>query len=120
MSAQWECQCLTAHDEAEPSCTQCGTVRPPALDPLPEEWETRFTQMVTWIDNELAKRPTFLASVTGAGIMQIINAAQRNPRATYRTLQGTGNMLGEIIGWTERGTPPDETAFTAALGPPER
>lgn len=118
----WYCRCeppTNAQPRDAARCDVCDTIRPPSLDPLPDEWRLRFEGIVAWLDAELAHRPTYLQSLVGAGMMQLLSWARKDPDATYRTLQGAARALGAVAGWTEQGTVPADDAFDA-LGPRER
>jgi hypothetical protein len=79
----------------------------------------RFRSLVDWLDGELARRPTLLATGQGIGITQLVHAARVQPASVYRTITAALPAILAVSQWTEQGEAPEADAF-AILGEPER
>lgn len=118
---KWLCRCpepTNEHLDTEAACAACNTIRPPSLDPLPDDQAQRFAGLIAWLDGQLAKRPSLLQTASGFGLSQLLSAAQRDPTGTYRTIASAAKAIGATVAWVERAEPAAPDAFDL-LGPEE-
>ena len=116
---QWLCRCpepTNLHAEAQAACDACQTLRPPELEPMPDDQAQRFAGLVDWLDGQLARRPATLATAAGLGMSQLIAQARRDPAGTYRTIAAAERAISAIVAWTDRAEPAATGAFDL-LGP---
>lgn len=116
---QWLCRCpepTNLHTEAQAACDACQTLRPPELDPMPDDQAQRFAGLVDWLDGQLAKRPAVLATAAGLGLSALITQARNDPAGTYRTIAAAEPAISAIVGWVADAKPAGPHAFDL-LGP---
>lgn len=117
----WQCNCGTVRPIENPGpCEACGFVAPPvepAAPAMPADEAGRLLGLAEWLDAQVAARPAIAVSPVGAGLSLLIDAAKRDPSATWRQLTDGAAALDGIIRWVRDAVPPDPAYIERLIGP---